>query len=287
MRRLPVALLGAAAGALASVVLRESPPGGAPRWTRANYRGRPVTLLGGAATALGATSAAVATGGRGGAAAALVTTAAGLLGARDDLDPGAPASKGFRGHLSALARGEVTTGAVKLAGIGTASIVAAAVGTGVGSRGRAGVGPRGGAGTGALVRLGDVLASGALIAGTANLVNLFDLRPGRALKVAAAVAVPLALTTGPGAPLAAGVLGVVGTSWRDDLGEVTMLGDTGANALGALVGTALALHPGAGVRHAALAVVVGLTALSEKVSFSRVIASTPGLREADALGRLG
>jgi hypothetical protein len=34
-----------------------------------------------------------------------------------------------------------------------------------------------------------------------------------------------------------------------------------------------------------LAGVVGLTLASEKVSFTKVIAATPGLRELDALGR--
>ncbi|MBK5248270.1 MAG: hypothetical protein JJE50_02370 [Actinomycetales bacterium] len=279
MRRLPAALLGAAVTTGTSAVLQESPPGGAARWNRTNYRGRTVSLLGGVSTALGATVAAVATGGRSAAAAAIVTVTGGVLGALDDLDLEAPAAKGFRGHLTALSRGEITSGAVKLLGIGAASVLAAAVGTGLGMRSEPG--------RAASTRALDVLASGALIAGTANLVNLFDLRPGRGLKVVGLVAAPLAVSGGPGAPLAAGALGVVGASWHEDLAEQTMLGDTGANALGALVGTALALHPHARGRHVALAVVVALTAVSEKVSFSRVIASTPGLREADTWGRLG
>jgi UDP-N-acetylmuramyl pentapeptide phosphotransferase/UDP-N-acetylglucosamine-1-phosphate transferase len=64
-----------------------------------------------------------------------------------------------------------------------------------------------------------------------------------------------------------------------------MLGDAGANALGAVLGTALVAGARPRTRWAALGVVLGLTLASEKVSFTRVIAATPGLREFDALGR--
>jgi hypothetical protein len=64
-----------------------------------------------------------------------------------------------------------------------------------------------------------------------------------------------------------------------------MLGDTGANSAGALLGAALVERTGRGGRCAALAVLTALTLASERVSFTRVIESTPGLRELDALGR--
>ena len=64
-----------------------------------------------------------------------------------------------------------------------------------------------------------------------------------------------------------------------------MLGDTGANAAGALVGTALLERSGRRGRVVALVVLAALTLASEKVSFTAVIESTPGLRELDAWGR--
>jgi hypothetical protein len=64
-----------------------------------------------------------------------------------------------------------------------------------------------------------------------------------------------------------------------------MLGDTGANAAGALLGSALVERLGTRGRLVTLAILTGLTLASEKVSFTRVIESTPGLRELDALGR--
>ena len=65
-----------------------------------------------------------------------------------------------------------------------------------------------------------------------------------------------------------------------------MLGDAGANALGALLGYRLAAGSGPLKRAGILTVLVALTAASEKVSFTRVIEATPVLRELDRWGRL-
>lgn len=282
-RLLDVALpaaLGAAATTTATAVLESRPPGGRNRWERTNYAGRVVSLLGGAAVGAGATGAALGTAvtapeaGRAAVAGAVAAGAGAAMGLVDDLreDTAAPA-KGLSGHLGALAHGRVTTGALKIAGIGAGAFVASCLVT-----------PRRGT---ALVRAGDVLAGTALVAATANLHNLFDLRPGRTLKVATLVAAPLAVAA-PGTPrgaLAAAATGVAGAAMADDLRETTMLGDTGANGLGGLVGVALAAQPSRALRGAALAAAVGLTLLSERVSFSRVIERTGPLRRLDALGR--
>jgi hypothetical protein len=87
-------------------------------------------------------------------------------------------------------------------------------------------------------------------------------------------------------PLTAPGLAAAVALLRADLREKVMLGDGGANALGAALGVAAAA--GAPRRSLAvhLAVLSALTLASERVSFSAVIARTPGLRELDALGRL-
>ncbi|PFG38339.1 hypothetical protein ATJ97_0813 [Georgenia soli] len=274
------AALGAAATTAATAVLESRPPAGRERWERTNYAGRTVTLLGGAAVGAGACAAALATtatapaAGRAAVAGAVAAGAGAAMGLVDDLreDTAEPA-KGLRGHLGALARGRVTTGALKIAGIGAGALVASWLVT-----------PRQGAG---VARAAEVLTGAALVAATANLHNLFDLRPGRTLKVATLVSAPLAVGapgTAPGA-LAAAAFGVAGAALPDDLRETAMLGDTGANALGGLVGTALAAQPSRAVRGGALAAAVALTLLSERVSFSRVIERTGPLRRLDALGR--
>jgi UDP-GlcNAc:undecaprenyl-phosphate/decaprenyl-phosphate GlcNAc-1-phosphate transferase len=277
----------AAAAALAAraayAALRARPPGGEPAWTRVNHRGEPVTLLAGPAVALGAVAGAALAAGLGtpSATAAIVAgTGAAGFGGYDDL-AGDGASKGFRGHLGALARGELTTGAVKLAGIGATSIAAALI---VARR-------RGGRGTAA-----DVLIDAGLIAGGANLLNLFDLRPGRAIKVTLlaggllAVAAPAAGRAGRRGPavgpagLAAPPVAAATALLAEDLGERAMLGDAGANAVGAMLGVAATTLPRP-ARVALLAGVVGLTAASERVSFTQVIERTPALRWLDLLGR--
>ena len=262
------ALAGGAAAGAAYRALRRRPPGGEARWARLNHRGEPLTLLEGPAFAAGACAAlALAPGlpGRVRAAGLVAVGGAAGFGVVDDLaDRGG--SKGLRGHLRALARGEVTTGGLKVAGIGATGLVAAALA----------LGPR--------ARMRDVLPAAALVAGTANLLNLFDLRPGRALKVALLPA-PLALVPAPAGPLVAAVAGPALALLPEDLGEHAMLGDAGANAAGALLGVAMLAGTGPRGRAAALAGVVALTLASEKVSFTRVIEATPGLREFDRLGR--
>jgi UDP-N-acetylmuramyl pentapeptide phosphotransferase/UDP-N-acetylglucosamine-1-phosphate transferase len=269
-------VVGAAlAGAAATVAVRRALdarlPGGAERWTRTNHRGEPISLLEGPAVAAGLVAGAL-TGarGRGAAAAAVATAGAGAFGLVDDLtEDTTTRTKGLKGHLGALAQGRLTTGGLKVLGIGATSVLAAAIGT------RRTGGPGGWA--------ADVVVNGALVAGTANLLNLLDLRPGRALKSAAALAaVPVG---GPAAATCGAVAGAAAAAWGGDLGERDMLGDGGANALGALVGTRLALGLPRPLRLAALAGVVGLTLASERVSFTQVIERTPWLRAVDELGR--
>jgi hypothetical protein len=271
-RKAALAATGAVGGrlALAAALRIAAGPAGA-RWQRTNYAGRPVTLLGGPALAVSATAAAVlgaAPGTR--AATAVAGAVSGVVGGYDDLAGAAPAQsrdKGFAGHLAALRAGRVSSGAVKVAGIGAAAAVAAVL-------------TRRGRGASALV---DGVLSTGLVAGTANLVNLLDLRPGRAAKVSLLAAA--ALLGGPSGALVAGPLGAAATLLPADLGEQVMLGDCGANAVGALLGLGLAQLPARSARTTLLAAIVGLTLASEKISFTQVIEASPGLRELDRLGR--
>jgi hypothetical protein len=71
----------------------------------------------------------------------------------------------------------------------------------------------------------------------------------------------------------------------DDLRERLMIGDTGANVLGAVLGLACVLEIGRGPRNAILIALVVLNVAAEAVSFSRVIDRVPPLRAFDRLGR--
>lgn len=261
-------VLAGATGALAARALLPRllarTPGGVDAWERRNHADEPISLQGGLAWAGGA---AVAVAPRPAEGVAVLGPLA--LGVLDDLRGDAD-RRGLRGHLTALARGEVTTGGVKVAGLLASGLLAVALADRAERRGD----PWWSAPVG-----------GALVAGCANLVNLFDLRPGRALKVTLLLASGPLVLDGPGRVAAAATVGAGVASLPDDLAARTMLGDTGANPAGALVGLALARSAGPQARLLLLAGVSALTLASERVSFSRVIADTPWLDRLDRLGR--
>lgn len=267
--RLLAATVGAAAAWTVARRLTATSPGGADRWERKNHRGETVTLAAGPALACGAAAGIATTGvatARGSsprirAAGVGTALAVGAVGLYDDL-AGSGDNKGLGGHLGALRQGEVTTGTVKVGVIGLTGLAGAAL-----------------VSDNAI----DALIGGAAVAGHANVMNLLDLRPGRATK-AALLHAPLVLR-GPGASIGAATLGAAAATLPDDLGERAMLGDAGANALGALLGLAMVAGESRRARLVHLAVVTAVTLVSEKVSLTKVIESTPVLREFDHLGR--
>jgi UDP-GlcNAc:undecaprenyl-phosphate GlcNAc-1-phosphate transferase len=328
-----------AVGAVAAVTaraayagLRRRPPAGEKTWTRTNHRGELVTLVEGPAASFGAIAAelicaAVAAkaadratdsqkgaaersrGARSAGGMALAGAGALAFGLIDDL-AGSGKRRGLRGHLGALAHGELTTGTVKLGGLAATGFAASVFSNtapgntapgntapGNTAPGNTAPGNTAGGNT-ASDRAIDVLIDAGLIAGGANLLNLFDLRPGRAIKVAvlsggliavggAVTGRPQARSGGRAAGLAA-VAAPLGASLAllpEDLGERAMLGDAGANALGAMLGAAAARSLPRPARIGLLAGIVALTVVSEKVSFTSVIERTPPLRRLDLLGR--
>lgn len=263
----------------------------ASQWERTNFHGVTVSLRGGvamagAAVASAAVASALSDQPRAALGGVVASLGGGLAGYIDDVDQGAhdggKVAKGLKGHLGALAHGQVTTGVIKIAGIGASALAASAL---VGSKA-----------TSVSGKAVDLALNTVLIAGTANLANLLDLRPGRALKAMVLVAAPLsyfscAAAKTPASPasaqrlLASGLNAAAITALVEDLQETTMLGDTGANAAGALLGTSLAANDSWKLRLGTTLGVVGLILASEKVSFSKVIAANPALNWLDQLWR--
>jgi UDP-N-acetylmuramyl pentapeptide phosphotransferase/UDP-N-acetylglucosamine-1-phosphate transferase len=242
---------------------------GAARWARTNHRGQSVTLAEGPAVAAGSLAGLLASPGLSPstkAAALLGVASAAGLGAVDDLT-GATDVKGLRGHLSALARGEVTTGSLKLVGLGVSGVVAGALAR----RGRGGV--------------VDAVLAGGVVAASANLANLFDLRPGRAAKIFLAGSAGPVLSERSFGDVLAGPAGASAALLPADLAEHSMLGDTGANAIGAAWGVGAVSSMSRAGLAGTLGALATLTLLSERVSFSQVIEATPPLRFLDGLGR--
>jgi hypothetical protein len=222
---------------------------------------------------------------------------------------GAGDAKGFRGHLGALTRGRLTTGGLKLLGIGALAVAAASTAASFSSQTWSETAmPR---------TIAAFFCAILVIALSANFVNLTDLRPGRALKAYSLLALlgvvfttvgvwhihltRLALASRSAEVSGASALlwiaglvlcllvfafGPVVATWRYDLGERAMLGDAGANAMGALAGYLLVWRSPLWLIALLAVILLGLNLASERVSFTRVIERVGFLRWFDGLGRL-
>ena len=117
-----------------------------------------------------------------------------------------------------------------------------------------------------------------LVALCANVLNQLDTRPGRALK-AFLLGSLLVRGTPRGAVAAAVLLAPY------DHREMTMLGDAGSNALGAVLGLHSVRRLSGPRRIGAIGALAVLTVIADCRSLGELIESTPVLRSLDALGR--
>jgi UDP-GlcNAc:undecaprenyl-phosphate/decaprenyl-phosphate GlcNAc-1-phosphate transferase len=180
---------------------------------------------------------------------------------------GEPVRRGWRGHGAAVLRGELSTGALKAVGsLGLALLAMDALGYRSHWRW--------------------LLAAAVLVLAT-NAFNLLDLRPGRSVK--AFVLLGLGLGIGSGSPRQLWTLGLFAApalvAGLYDLRERAMLGDTGANLLGALAGLWLVLALSGTGQLVALALLLAITVYGEIRSISEFVERTPGLRHLDSVGR--
>ncbi len=189
----------------------------------------------------------------------------GLLGLLDDFR-GDKTIKGLRGHLrAALVEHRITTGFVKAAGGGLIALVFGFC-----------LHPH---------SLGEALTSALLIALSANAINLFDLRPGRAGAVFLTCSC-LSLLMGWMAHsrsclgLLLVVLPTLPVYLRDRRAQA-MMGDTGSNLIGAALGLSIALLPSMIVRLTALLLLIALHVVAERTSITRLIERHPLLRALD------
>jgi UDP-N-acetylmuramyl pentapeptide phosphotransferase/UDP-N-acetylglucosamine-1-phosphate transferase len=191
-------------------------------------------------------------------------SAFGLLGLVDDLYASGRQARGLRGHLRALSRGRISTGALKaLGGIATGVVAGLLLDAD---------------------RAWLVAVDALLIALAANSVNLLDLRPGRALK-GFALLCAVSLVAAPNSlHLLAPLLVAAIVSAPADLAGRAMMGDVGANALGAAAGLGLVLVLSPWARLAALVILVAFHLLCEQRSLTEMIERNRALRFLDRLG---
>jgi UDP-GlcNAc:undecaprenyl-phosphate/decaprenyl-phosphate GlcNAc-1-phosphate transferase len=193
------------------------------------------------------------------------TDAPGAVGDAPDL-PARPAPRGWRGHGRATLRGELSTGTLKA--VGSLGLALFAMGLED------------------LSKAGWILAVAVLVLAT-NAFNLLDLRPGRAIKAFVLLGTGLTLGSLDARPLWS--LGLFAApalvAGAYDLRERAMLGDTGANVLGALAGLWLVLTLSQTGQLVALASLIAITLYGELRSISALVERTPGLRALDSWGR--
>jgi hypothetical protein len=191
---------------------------------------------------------------------------------------GDKSAKGFRGHLKSFFKGILTTGGIKMVGIGLLALFTAVS--------LYWQGPE---------SLPRIICATCVMALFANFINLFDLRPGRAGKVyllglvlatVCLVFSPLLFLAWPDiiALVLAG-LGPLVAVWRFDLGEEGMLGDAGANSMGAFLGFIYATTLPVWILGILSVVLLALNLILERISFSDIVASNKVLSYLDGLGR--
>jgi UDP-N-acetylmuramyl pentapeptide phosphotransferase/UDP-N-acetylglucosamine-1-phosphate transferase len=172
---------------------------------------------------------------------------------------------GFKGHIGALFKGRLTTGALKAIGIPLVAVISAAPFS---------------------LGIFELIGNALLIALTVNTLNLFDLRPGRALKVYIPLQLAILIFGNPALlTSSASLTGIAVALIGPDLKEKIMLGDSGANVLGAALGFCIVVGCDWNVKIPLTIALIVLQQLTEHISISKVVEKTAFLRMLDDAGR--
>lgn len=187
-----------------------------------------------------------------------------FAGALDDLIGNRNVS-GLKGHFKSLFKGELTTGGFKaLFGGFVGLVVSVCISSSI----------------------VDIIVNTLIIALSTNLMNLFDLRPGRAIKAYSVIMIPIYITlTGYTKVFPLLILPNVLAYFNIDLKARGMMGDTGSNVLGISIGVLMALGYGIKVRLAWLVFLILMHLITEKFSLTKIIEKNRVLKFIDNLGR--
>ena len=187
-----------------------------------------------------------------------------FAGALDDLIGNRNVS-GLKGHFKSLFKGELTTGGFKaLFGGFVGLVVSVCISSSI----------------------VDIIVNTLIIALSTNLMNLFDLRPGRAIKAYLVIMIPIYITlTGYTKVFPLLILPNVLAYFNTDLKARGMMGDTGSNVLGISIGVLMELGYGIKVRLAWLVFLILMHLITEKFSLTKIIEKNRVLKFIDNLGR--
>lgn len=189
----------------------------------------------------------------------------GLIGFIDDT-VGEKDIKGLKGHIFAMLKGKLTTGGLKaLIGFGSAFAFSLIISK----------------------SFIEVLLNTMIIALFTNLINLFDLRPGRACKVFIIFSILLiSFQAIKGYNyIIYSALALIAIYIPIDLKARGMLGDVGSNALGITLGIFCVISQGYFAKITFLVILVIFHILAEIYSFTKIIENNRFLKFIDNLGR--
>ena len=187
-----------------------------------------------------------------------------FAGALDDLIGNRNVS-GLKGHFKSLFKGELTTGGFKaLFGGFIGLVISIAISK----------------------NIYDIVINTLIIALSTNLMNLLDLRPGRAIKGYLLISIVLLFTLGEYTRnLLLLIFPNVIAYFNQDLKAKAMMGDTGSNVLGISIGILFAMGYPLKVRLIWLAFLIFIHILTEKYSLTKIIENNKFLNFIDKLGR--
>lgn len=181
-----------------------------------------------------------------------------LIGNRDTL--------GFKGHIKALFKGKLTTGGLK-------AIIGGLISLLIGSMFAS--------------NIVDILINTLIIALFTNLINLLDLRPGRAIKgflFISAIFFIIGITKEIRIILIS-ILAYVLGYLPQDIKAKGMMGDVGSNALGITLGIISIVSYPMTVKYILLVILILVHFIAEKYSITKIIEKNSILKYLDELGR--
>ena len=192
-------------------------------------------------------------------------TLIGLVGLLDDLI-GDKNVKGFKGHIKSFFKGGLTTGGIRAGIVFVISLFVSII---------------------ISKNITDIIANTLIIALFTNFTNLFDLRPGRSIKVFILFSIIMLFTSNISEYnfLLYSFYGILIIYFPLDLKAKAMMGDVGSNVLGITLGVYCAFTHSLIWKFIYLFILIAVHILAEKVSFSKIIENNKVLKFIDDLWR--
>lgn len=181
-----------------------------------------------------------------------------LIGNRDTL--------GFKGHIKSLIGGKLTTGGLKaIIGLLISLFIASLFSS----------------------NIVELIVNTFIIALFTNLINLLDLRPGRAIKGFLSISILFVLIGLPGEVRIILISFIAyGVAYLpQDIKAKSMMGDVGSNVFGIILGIVVVVSYTITIKYIILALLVLIHIITEKYSLTEIIKKNPILDFLDELGR--